>query len=436
MKKLSSLLTIFLASTSIAAGSYDVSLSEIVIPLSKEIGIADYSKKTCSGSQCRHLERKLPEGSKIKIVSQDQLRGMYKIEAFEEDGTPLGTYYSSKKYVDQAFNWSVVEESFRLLVKDRKKGIQPEASSCQHGIRVDHHDELTKAASIKGKHRVTLSDVQNKLSGGSSGGSSSSGSNPYLTDSMNGADGGPDVPMTEYNGDQYISGCEVLASEKLSEADKESLQKCISNIRYKIAPTAGRGGLIKTPEGHQQLLKNMFARLNPKEQVFAAKVFTSIGETESLKNTADYMGVMKVLENRARLARQRSKDGVYNELDVALAHKQFSMYNYDDPVWKRIFDPNQRLSGDTTNKVLDALITMDNIDTSKFNNAYLYHANYVNPKWNYSLLTKPFAMDFGEGGKTKYGTEVYHKFYAPKRGTEGVGLGNFKKYRKSSSWSL
>jgi hypothetical protein len=83
------------------------------------------------------------------------------------------------------------------------------------------------------------------------------------------------------------------------------------------------------------LYKNLYSKLNKKEQELAGLVFTSHGEARS-GNHAERVMVMKVMSNRARYGREEEKGGPYPDaapLDSALQSWQFSMYNKGDHNW-------------------------------------------------------------------------------------------------------
>jgi hypothetical protein len=422
----------------------DVSVSEVVATVHHPLQVLDYSKQICSidskgTKRCKPSTAVLKKGSKVKVLGQDEQGLTYKLEAFDKDGNPLGIFHSSQKFTNKALNWLTVGHALKIIKEGRLAGDAPLDPTCSNGIEINPQQEMTLTNNLPQHNRVTYNDVQTRYENGyrvydsrnsRTGSGSSGGRVNYGPTTSNSSYDDEDFPP--YEG-EYIPGCESLAEKKMKKEHKEQLTLCVQNIRRIIAPSSARdsNGVIN----RDKVFDNMFKKLNPEEQKFAAKMFTSIGEAEGQKNLADTMSIMKVLQNRARLARERENDKKYNELDVALAKWQFSMYNPAEPGWKSILDPGVSLNSSSVEMSLDAMIALDNTDTSRYNDVYLYHANYVNPKdWDFNLLSEPFAMDFGEGNKTKYNTKVYHKFFVSKSGSpQGVvGLGNFTKRRRNN----
>ncbi len=184
------------------------------------------------------------------------------------------------------------------------------------------------------------------------------------------------------NSTKWISGCEVLqyGTPEISDKNIESLQKCIANIKKKVASKCNRD-IIYT---------NLYTKLNPVEQHFAGLIFTSHAETRgnhskvdsktlvpeeilecslaasrydvkrkskatkcgySSTSIPDMMMIMKVIENRKRITNEGTPSRVLkkkklpkknplewvNALDIALDRGAFSCYNRNDPNWPQIF---------------------------------------------------------------------------------------------------
>lgn len=432
-----------LASVASTISTPELSITDLVVPLYESIMVADYSKLNCkiidSGQKkCKPTTSKLDKGSKIRIIEKDE-KGNYKIEAFSDNGESKGIFTTSRKYADKALNWNAVSHTLDLLNATSSSG-SIEDVNCKYGIHlltqmkpiqvleeskeVYNNDQIQKLvvryssnADGSGSPRTSVRPVARPADLQTTGG------NAQLTSH-------PEENLPPYNG-EYLPGCEALKKEKIEEESRDDLLKCVQSMRLTIAVGARNadGSLNR-----ELLYANMFKKLNPKEQAFAGKVFTSIGEVESLNNKGDYMSIIKVLGNRARFARQRSKDNKYNELDVALSEWQFSMYNANEPGWRKILDPGKAISSNTLNGIMDALITVDSTDTSKYDNVYMYHANYVTPKdWDFNLLSEPFGMDFGDGNATKTSGRAYHMFYTPSDGMKGVYVGNYRKRRRDAN---
>ena len=119
------------------------------------------------------------------------------------------------------------------------------------------------------------------------------------------------------------------------------------------------------------------------------------------------MVIMKVLSNRARYGRDKGHADA-NELDAALQPWQFSMYNKNDPNWKRTVKAGQ---GDSqTKNAIKAYILYQNTqiaDASTMNRVYHYHTNYVNPNWK-DLSKRVVPVLNGQRIKT---TGTHHLFF-------------------------
>lgn len=192
---------------------------------------------------------------------------------------------------------------------------------------------------------------------------------------------------------QWLNGCQVLDRDYITRDMQQDLITCAKSIKAAIK----QGGTDRT-----NLFKNLYKKLNPKEQVFAAHIFTSIGEARGEGN-AERVMVMKVLNNRARHAKERGFRNV-NELDIALQYKQFSMYNDNDPNWRTT------LLGDglsNVNKAVNSFIIYKNTefpDEHPVHEIYHYHTRGVNPDWSRGKSEENVPEINGERAKT-------HRFF-------------------------
>jgi hypothetical protein len=410
------------------------SVSDLVVPLYESIKAVDDSKLTCeivnSIEKCKPEVVELPEGSKIRILSMTN-KGNYNIEVFSNNGESQGIFRTLKEYADKALNWSAVNHTLGLLGSANGLG-SIQTINCNYGIQLV--SQMQDGAAVVETPAFSSEEVDRLMTRYSS---NADGSAPAPVTVSPGPGGDaqttprPEDDLPPYNG-EYLLGCESLKDDEIKEENKEDLKTCVQSIRNAIAV-----GDARNPDGsldRENLYRNMFQKLNPKEQAFAGKFFTAIGEVEVLDNKADYMSIMKVLKNRARFARQREGDTKYNELDVALSDWQFSMYNPSEPGWRKVLDPGQAINSKTIDDVLDAMATLDRTDTTSMDNIYMYHANYVTPSdWDMDLLSSPMVgLDFGNGLVTK-STGTRHIFYTPRNGLQGVYVGNFKKRRRNAN---
>jgi hypothetical protein len=431
-------------SFAISINANEFELTDLVVPIYESIDVADYSKQICSHDglkkTCIPTVSKLEKGTKIRILRRASA-AYYKVEVFSDDGESQGIFHSSAKYVDKAINWSAVKHTLDILQSEPSAGAIQNVS-CKYGVNLV---KKMKNSSVSNDENLPQIYTRNQLTELVLRHSSSDDGSMFRPKAR------PDNLVTSnapasslrpvarpvinevvkvHKGD-YLPGCEVLKEGKFKDESRNKLKNCIQSMRTYIADGARNddGSLNR-----DNLFKNMFNKLNPTEQAFAGKVFTSIGEVEILNNKADYMSIMKVLDNRAKFARKRSGNNSFNELDAALADWQFSMYNPSEPGWRKVLDPGKKIKSSTLDHVVDALVSLDNTDTSEYDNVYMYHANYVEPKdWDWDLLSDSMSMDFGEGNITKSEGSSFHHFYKPAKGNKGVYIGNYKKWRRNAN---
>jgi hypothetical protein len=188
---------------------------------------------------------------------------------------------------------------------------------------------------------------------------------------------------------QWKPGCNVLGDRKTldpSNSDQyQSLKKCIRSIQNSVT----RNGTISD---RGRIFRNLYKYLRPEEQHFAAMIFTAYGESAILvqdksnpevNHLEEPLMVMKVINNRVRNANEdrtrRGQGQNMNALDIALDPWQFSMYNANEPGWKRTIQPGY---GANFNNMIKAYMKFNH---SKFqpdpqiNHVYHYHANYMLP---------------------------------------------------------
>ena len=183
----------------------------------------------------------------------------------------------------------------------------------------------------------------------------------------------------------WQGGCLALEKEELEAKDLFSLRVCfrsLQNIILGHAFTIDRASIFRA-----------LYRLRPEEQRFIALVFTVEAEVgglvvedydprQSPPHLQEMLAIMKVIENRMRNANryaQGDPQAPYNELDIVLDNRQFSVYNADNPGWKK-FLPSARM--DLSNAIMAFIIyPWSKFEPlSKINRVYHYHANYLNPR--------------------------------------------------------
>ncbi|MDD0854079.1 hypothetical protein HBN50_13280 [Halobacteriovorax sp. GB3] len=203
-----------------------------------------------------------------------------------------------------------------------------------------------------------------------------------------------EVPVEEEKQDEddlgmkWLPGCLSLAKEDLSLDDMKELTTCSESIKKAITGLDDRRKLKKSKR--VSVLTNMFLKLNPKEQEFAAMTLTAFGEAGILTPPdEEMMIVMKVIRNRRNDARKKGHEEA-TDLDVALQKAQFSMYDPGAPQWRDAVaasakNPYTQAAIRSYVKFQDARYSPD----PQIDNVYHYHREYVTwAKW--SRGKKPF----------------------------------------------
>jgi hypothetical protein len=374
-------------------------LSDVRIDVQRSIQGADFDQQVCNNGRCTYLNIDIPVGSQIRIRGDGEMEGMYDIDVFDRDGNYVGRFQSSKRYVDRAVNWNAVQAAIDTM-GEVNAAVDPVTGECAS-------PDLLHAAPLPtglvGDNVVTLPEVD------------TSG--------------------------EYIEGCEVLRNTPLLEEHRDQLITCTRNMQSVLVR-----GLDRTDEDFRvNIYHNMFTELNPREQQFAARFFTVHGEAANL-STYDHMMVMKVLENRKRLAQNRANENdpnreLYNELDIALSPQHFSMYDPGNNGWRRAFDPGHadRITDRQRSNIVDSIIRYEaggaSIHNSITNDVYQYHNNRVNPGWAQTFVSWGYdaqRMSIG-GGETEWQNgSSYHLFYRTPNG-RGVGIGHYRDFRREAA---
>tara|TARA_R110002072_G_scaffold64203_4_gene159622 strand:+ start:67033 stop:68493 length:1461 start_codon:yes stop_codon:yes gene_type:complete len=192
------------------------------------------------------------------------------------------------------------------------------------------------------------------------------------------------LPEVEGN---WVPGCQILARSDLADHHYEATATCLDNIKATILEGAGSGNNLS----QDVIFRNAYSKLNSKEQEFFAMTNTAMGEAGILAPPLEEMVmIMKVLSNRKDYAQSRGYHEA-NELDAALQSWQFSMYNRNDPNWKRAVRSNS--SNPQTRNAIKAYLLYQNTDygnSDRIDEIYHYHTNYVSPAWKEnSKIVKP-----------------------------------------------
>lgn len=265
--------------------------------------------------------------------------------------------------------------------------------------------------------------------------------------------------------DGYLPGCQALAVTGGPGAEHESqLQECLQSIKEAVASVSRKNGSIN----RELWMCNVMAQLNPQEQEFAGLIFTSAVEAGVIStdpNTGEpkykeTAFVMKVMQNRTRQI-QKDLGNQYNALDVALAHKQFSMYNSGEfNKFRSYFEPGSNSSKDEYDAAIKGYLALqkdliqpkplvDNMDMyfnpngmvrgrssnrARLIEAGLIPSNYPSdrkvPAWEFSKLT--YVTDLNFDGRPVRSTPPFrHAFYSSKSGVMFYGVKDGIKERRS-----
>lgn len=204
--------------------------------------------------------------------------------------------------------------------------------------------------------------------------------------------------------DDWKPGCEELGM-KLSSNSYKKLSQCMDSIKKVVLKGAGSGMNLN----RDIVYKNLYTKLNKKEQEFAAMTLTSFGEAGILAPPLEEMVmIMKVLNNRKEYAVNKGYEQA-NELDAALQPWQFSMWNKNDPNWKRALKANED-NPHTVNSI-KSYIQYQNSDyksNTKVNKIYHYHTEYVAPDWSSGKKANPVNIN----GKNLKQKGRRHLFYS------------------------
>lgn len=225
---------------------------------------------------------------------------------------------------------------------------------------------------------------------------------------------------------EWKPGCEALAQNPPKTEDKSKLMQCIRSIQNAIvAGNRDSNGNLN----RKKVFDSMFSRLKPEEQKFAAKIFTVQGEVGWMGDHGrnhEMMAVMKVLENRVAMAKRRGWSDPVNELDIALHPVEFSMYNANDPNWRKVLDPVKR---ENFSNAIDSFLKMP---TAQFQPANIadkishYHTNGVSPAWRNS----PRADLVINGNPVVGAGRTKHIFYYNVDGNVGWSRRQSSRYKR------
>jgi hypothetical protein len=221
----------------------------------------------------------------------------------------------------------------------------------------------------------------------------------------------------EMSGLDWLPHCNVLSSPTFAASDKPQLERCLDSIKSTIL-----GGRSLNSITRGELFSNMYRLLNPREQEYAAMVFTAIGEAGVLAPPIEEMVmVMHSVKNRARNATERNPGRHINELDIVLQDRQYSMYNAPDNrrddqgarllnnhLKSHVFVPHNRQSSNA----IDAFMRyFETPFPDEYNDIYHYHTVYVNPDWSRGRRQTDIVLNGQRVGPVGGNARRGHQFF-------------------------
>jgi hypothetical protein len=228
--------------------------------------------------------------------------------------------------------------------------------------------------------------------------------------------------------------CFALDVASLPDGSEGKLTECFGSIKERLTEGARRddGTLDR-----DKLFCNLYGKLSPKEQEFAALMLTSISETGVIvgsRNTEspkfqESMFVMQVIQNRTRAAGEQYPGRGFNQLDVMLSRSQFSGFNrrifYRDKHWQ-MFEPNNPIYNNHVRQSVRAFIALKSTPEKlqprpqvEMIDSY-FNPWGMRPRGSSPLWAKPgngnqmiTGLNF-DGVKVRKTKPFMHKFYTPK----------------------
>ncbi len=182
---------------------------------------------------------------------------------------------------------------------------------------------------------------------------------------------------------------------------QEALYRCLNQVRESI------------PSGNIASQKNFISNFkSARLKTFLAMAFTGYGEAGPDMGIQDIMAIQKTVVNRTKSC-VNGKEPSATAWEVAIAEKQFSMYN--DKIYGKNGDKFIKEKEDSSERMKKSISSFLDLQCARFtppemwDKVSYYHNNQVNPSWNRKMkLVQPAAVD----GKTIQTTGVHHKFYA------------------------
>lgn len=219
-------------------------------------------------------------------------------------------------------------------------------------------------------------------------------------------------PVIFIDPDIHRGGCPTLKNSRPQSWNSSLLFSCLQYLRTKV-------GGESNPLDHDAILKNLY-RLEPHEQELMGMVLTSYGEVRGADINEAYL-VMKTLSNRVKTAKEKGCKHA-NALDAATQAWQFSVWNKNDPNWKKAI--SLELEEDNEEEKMKAILgvyknykagtyTVNNQDKKTFDNITHFRTqNLTNvPDWgrahNAIKTIRINGKDAGASGNMK----VHHYFF-------------------------
>lgn len=276
----------------------------------------------------------------VRIVGEN--KWAYRVKVFDRGQDRGEEYFVAKKWGRRALNIQAALHAAKINETLRNAGKAPEEDCCDQNVFHDPTEPVTIFESMRPVARPSVEQVQGN----------------------------------------WKAGCGVLANEsQLTNVHQKELEKCILSIQHAIVQGArNRNGSLN----RAAVFRNLYRKLNPSEQKFAAMIFTAQGEAQIITRgqppqLQEMSSVMKVVENRMNASNRKGR--TFNQLDVVLDPMQFSMYNANDQSWRRVLDPGRSESYSNAVGAYLQFLKADFQPKPDIDRVYHYHANYVLPNW-------------------------------------------------------
>jgi hypothetical protein len=365
-------------------------LSRMYIPLGRSIEVINAS----TGAK-----EYLDFHDQYKLSVKGSVNGMYEVDVIKNGLVLKDTYLTAPQNITTGVNWSAV------------RGIVSDLDQIKKGAVVDLECNIAQSISVRPGTSAPNSPP-----------SSRSPASEKKSDGYSKVKGSQREIYVEPTPGEFHEGCEALADQPIQEQEsKDKLAKCINSIKQAI--TSGnyddKGNLIRT-----KVFASMYERLKPEEQIFAAYMFTALGEagvwSKDIEKPGEAMLVMKSIQNRRNAAIEQGASAnseEFNELDIVLTEFQYSMYNpglTPGTHWSQYMNPDDNSDFSV---MIEAFAQMTDPNTQwepddVINEVTHYHREYLKPAENWEKNgVRVYPTVNGQKIRSDSSSNGYNKIY-------------------------